>query len=603
MLPGKRTDRTTADPRPACAAIAARSAAHSPTAARGLSCPHPSGFMLFASPGALRLPLAIALCLTTLKAFAQPARLPDAAVVVAPATPTPTEVPRASPEGARIGKVTVVAEDIFDTRDPKEDNWLFRLANRLHVQTRPEVIERALLFRPGDAYSARVVEETERILRANRYLYDVRIVPLPQPDGSVDVEVRTRDTWTLDIGTRASRQGGSSSGGVTLTDYNLLGTGLSFGFGSDKSVDRSGTGLHIAGDRLFGSQVSLRAGLADNSDGQRRSVELVRPFHALDARWAAGATALDDERVESVYNAGRLVANYRHWQRRGEVFGGWSDGLVAGWVRRWSVGLRMEEDRYALEPGLQGPAQLPSDQCLAGPFVRYEVIEDRVERELNRNLIGRPEFFALGLQGSLDIGRASRALGSSDDAWTYRASISRGFVGPHDLTLMTAARLSGQHSRGQVHRQQLGLQAQLYVPQGPWRLFYASAGVDTLIRADPANNLVIGGDSGLRGYPLRYQSGNHRALFTLEQRFFTDLYPWRLFRVGGAAFLDAGRAWEGGNVNATDPGWLGNVGAGLRIVNSRSAFSSVFHLDVAMPLNAAAGVRKVQLLFKTKASF
>ena len=47
--------------------------------------------------------------------------------------------------GVRIGEIRVRAEDIFDIADPREDKWLFRLANKLHIQTRPEVIERAQL--------------------------------------------------------------------------------------------------------------------------------------------------------------------------------------------------------------------------------------------------------------------------------------------------------------------------------------------------------------------------------------------------------------------------------------------------------------------------
>ena len=84
---------------------------------------------------------------------------------------------------------------------------------------------------------------------------------------------------------------------------------------------------------------------------------------------------------------------------------------------------------------------------------------------------------------------------------------------------------------------------------------------------------------------------------------FTDLYVWQLFRVGGAAFLDVGRAWGGSNVNSRNPGWLGNVGVGLRIVSARAAFSNVLHVDVAFPMNATDDVKKVQLLVKTKLSF
>ena len=49
---------------------------------------------------------------------------------------------------------------------------------------------------------------------------------------------------------------------------------------------------------------------------------------------------------------------------------------------------------------------------------------------------------------------------------------------------------------------------------------------------------TIGGDNGLRGYPLRYQSGTARALFTVEERFYSNWQPLKLFDVGAAAFVD-----------------------------------------------------------------
>jgi hypothetical protein len=32
----------------------------------------------------------------------------------------------------------------------------------------------------------------------------------------------------------------------------------------------------------------------------------------------------------------------------------------------------------------------------------------------------------------------------------------------------------------------------------------------------------------LRGYPLRYQAGERRSLLSAEERFYTNVYPWRL---------------------------------------------------------------------------
>jgi hypothetical protein len=64
-----------------------------------------------------------------------------------PAQPLPSSA-ELEAAGATIGEIRFIPQDIFDTRDPKEDKWLFRWANALHIQTRPGVIERALAALP-----------------------------------------------------------------------------------------------------------------------------------------------------------------------------------------------------------------------------------------------------------------------------------------------------------------------------------------------------------------------------------------------------------------------------------------------------------------------
>jgi outer membrane protein assembly factor BamA len=522
-----------------------------------------------------------------------------------PSQPLPT-LAQMEAAGARIGEIRVVIQDIFDTADPREDKLLFRWANALHIKTRPGVIERALLFKTGQPLSLRVLEETERLLRSNRYLYEVQFRPLAYHDGVVDIEVMTRDTWTLDPGVSAGRTGGANSSGIHIKEYNLLGTGTSVSFGRRKSVDRTRNEFQFSNDRAFGTWTSLAYSHAANSDGRSDAASVVRPFYALDARWSAGVTASKDDRIDSVYNAGKVVSQYRHREKQAEVFGGWSPGLVEGWVQRYSLGVSLQDDAYANEAGAIAPLQLPGDQKLVAPFVRYELIEDRFERELNRNLIGRPEFFALGWHSTLQLGRASTGLGSSRDAWLYSGSASRGFEPLPDHILIASAKIAGQYADGQVQRQSVGAQAQYYLPQSKRWLFYAAASAEMLTRSDPADALLLGGDNGLRGYPLRYQSGTRRALFTIEERFYTDLYVWRLFRIGGAAFFDAGRAWGSqslGSANLVNPGWLSNAGLGLRIVSARAAFGNVLHVDLALPLNATPDIKRVQFLVKSKTSF
>jgi hemolysin activation/secretion protein len=120
---------------------------------------------------------------------------------------------------------------------------------------------------------------------------------------------------------------------------------------------------------------------------------------------------------------------------------------------------------------------------------------------------------------------------------------------------------------------------------------------------DLDQQILLGGDSGLRGFPLRYQSGTSRALFRLEDRFFTDWYPFKLVRVGYAAFIDAGRTWGEDPRTTSGMGMLYDAGFGLRLTSPRSSSGTVIHIDLATPLNGPESVGGVQLSIKTKSSF
>ena len=505
--------------------------------------------------------------------------------------------------GAKIGQVILRNRNIFDTDDPEEDYTLFRAANFLHIKTRESVIRKALLFKSGDRLQAPLIEETERILRTIRAFYEVSLRPVAVRDGVVDIEVMTRDAWSLDPGISYSRSGGANSTKINIREYNLLGTGASLIFGRTSTVDRSGNEFEFANDRAFDGWTRLSYVRARNDDGSSEGASIIRPFYALDARWAAGASWLRDDRIEAIYNAGEVAGEYRYKERRAELFGGWSRGRVDGWVRRYSLGVRLQDDAYSPEPGRIAPAALPANEKLVYPFVRLETVEERFERKENRNQLRRPEFFALGLASTLEVGHAGTGLGSSRDAWLYSGSLGRGFEFGADQTLLASAYISGRYADGRAERQQFGSRAQYYLPHHRRWLFYASAGGDVLTHPAPTESLLLGGESGLRGYPLRYQGGDRRALFTVEERLYTDVYVWRLFRLGAAAFADVGRAWGGPNENKLKPGWLANVGFGLRIFNTRSAFSNVMHLDVAVPLDPDVNVKRVQFLVKTRTSF
>ena len=90
------------------------------------------------------------------------ARTAPTAIARVPGLPTDAELEAA---GARVGVIHFDARRLFDVDAGDENTTLGRLGNRLHIQTRIATIEDQLLFRGGDLYQSRLLEESARILR------------------------------------------------------------------------------------------------------------------------------------------------------------------------------------------------------------------------------------------------------------------------------------------------------------------------------------------------------------------------------------------------------------------------------------------------------
>lgn len=521
---------------------------------------------------------------------------PDAA----PLIPEPVELER---QGAIIGEVFIYPENIFDLEDPKENRALYRAANALHVRTQPRVVREQLLFKSGDRYSQRLLAESERILRSARYLYDATVRPIAYKNGRVDVAVTTRDVWTLNPGISFSRHGGENTTGFELEELNFLGTGTDLSIAQKSNVDRDSTLMEYKDRHVLGTWVSMQAGYGSNSDGSLQSLILERPFYALDTRWAAGASAVRNERTESLYDLGEAVDSYRANTRFVSASWGWSRGLDNGWTKRWTVGATFDDNEFAPIRGAGSSTLVPSDRTLAYPWIGFELIQDRFQEFRNRDQIGRTEDFYLGTRFSALIGYASEGYGADRSALIFSSKLAHGSNLSERTTLLLSGGVKGRLESGALRDTLLDGSARYYVKQSERRLFFATVEASVGRALDLDTQILLGGDTGLRGYPLRYVGGNARALLTIEQRYFTNWYPFRLFRVGGAAFFDMGRTWGESVVGTPSRGLLKDVGIGLRFGNSRSGLGNIIHVDLAFPLDGTADIEDVQILVETKQRF
>jgi hypothetical protein len=517
--------------------------------------------------------------------------------------PGPLDPQRLEDEGVVIGQIVLVREDVFDLSDPKENNWLYRWANKLHIVTRERVIEQQLLIEPGEQFSRRLVEETERILRRNSYFYDVWITPLQRENGVVDVEVRTRDVWTLKPGFSFARSGGENRSQIKIEELNLFGWGQQVLVARAEDVDRDATLFTFRDKNLGSSWAQLRLQYADSSDGHWNDASLIRPFYSLDARWTTGVKWTDFDVEERLYTLGEKAAEYRHERDFYSAFGGWSAGLRNGWVRRYTAGFAYDRNEFSEVPVPELPQVVPADRELAYPYLSIEVLEDHFETAQNRDQIKRTEDFLTGRRFTATLGWSDESFGADRDAALYWLSASNSVGDLSKEAVLLSADASGRVERGDSVNALLNFSARYYKQQSEKRTFFATVSGTWGDNLDLDNPVEIGGDTGLRGYPLRYQSGDSKVLLTVEQRYFWDWYPFRLFRVGGAIFADAGRVWGDDPLGAENLGWLSDVGFGLRLAPTRTGTRSIIHIDVAFPLNGDDSIDSVQLVIESKKSF
>ena len=509
-------------------------------------------------------------------------------------------------KNAVIGKVVIRSDNVFDLDNPLEDKLLYRWANALHVVPRPTVTRPQLLFTEGDRYSKRITEESERLLRQNAYLNDVTIEPVTYENGIVDLSVHTKDVWTLTPNISAGRAGGENNLGIGVRENNLFGTGVLLGVKVKRNVDRDTATLDYSDRNFLGSRYRLTTRIGENSDGYDRRLLYAKPFFALDSRSSGGFSLQSEERIDPLYERGEIISNFNHKLQHHEAFGGWSRGLQNGWAHRYFAGLVYDEHLFAETPDTIEPDLLvPPDREFLYPFFGFEVIQDRFEEGVNFDQIGRVEDRFLGTRFAFRLGYSSSSAGSNQSAWHYSSGFSNALINNKRNSLVLGGNLNGRYAEGEAQNALLSLGARYHRRLTEQQLLYVSLTGATGHNLDLDNQLLLGGDTGLRGYPLRYQGGDSKVLLTLEHRLFTKWYPFQLFNVGGAIFFDAGRTWGENPVGGDNPnlGVLKDVGFGLRLGSSRSIDGRILHIDLAFPLDGEESIDRVQLLIDAKSSF
>lgn len=484
-------------------------------------------------------------------------------------------------EPLRIGKVTVRALDVYSAEEAGR-GWLYRVADRLHIETRRGVVEKFLLFRSGDEYRPELLAQTERNLRALRFLKSASVVGSPPHDGVVDVVVTTQDAWSIAPETQAGNKGGQSTYGATLSDSNLIGLGKEVELEWDKGIDRSRLGVNYNDPAFFAPYWNAKFGYAHNSDGYDHRFSVVRPFYSFTTPWATELSFTGYTQEDHLYAGGEESERFRHHRR--EIVGSYGRALRASddGATRLIAGVRLVDNSFATLSSHR-LASPPEARQFRYVFLRLDRVENDFVKLNFVNKDIRFEDFNLGRQTSIEAAVSPRAFGPDATTGFVRVAAADGKRIDGDGFLMPALSVSSRFGGGPEHT--IASTSLLMVRRTDARYPRALVGriaVTNGWRVDRDVQFFADGLTGLRGYRAHSFAGSRAIVMNLEERIYLGREILQLASPGVVAFIDAGNATYGGVSELMK--LKTDIGVGIRVGLPRTP-KNLLRVDFSYALN------------------
>jgi hypothetical protein len=477
----------------------------------------------------------------------------------------------------RIGKITIDTVDVYSDSEARH-GFFYRAADRLHIETRQAVVRKFLLFREGDEYRPERLKETERNLRALRYLKSATVTALPPHDGVVDVIVTTQDAWSIAPETQAGNKGGASNYGASISETNLLGYGKEAEVSWSKDIDRTRVGVHYIDPMLFDGYWNAHVTYGRTSDGNDQLFSILRPFYSFSTPWATEFTFIGFRRDDKIYSEGVVAERFGHEMRSAVASWGYALRPSDDVANRIVGGLRLSRDRFVTLVAHES-FELPPDREYRYLFTRFEHGENEFVKLDFVNKDIRFEDFNLGRQFSIEGAVSPRFAGAPVNSAFAAVSAGDGSsLGPTSFIQSTAA-MQSRFDGGAKNAVASGM---LYFVKRSGEehpsTFVGRAIINNAWRQDAEDQFFADGLTGLRGYRAHTFAGSRAIIINAEQRFYLGRELLQLYSPGLVGFIDAGNATD---ANFADLMHLKlDAGVGIRIGLPRTP-KNLLRIDVA----------------------
>jgi len=510
-----------------------------------------------------------------------------------------------------IKSINIKINPIFDLDDPDEDIWLFQTANALHITTQENVIAKDLLFREGQIIDSKLLAETERRLRARSYINTAKITISEQCVDGLVIDVEVQEVWTLEPEISYSQTGDTNSFTFGLSDSNFLGLGKSINLSRSYEDDRESTIFDYFDPNTGFLNSELGFLIASNSDGYAQGFNIRKPFQSIWSPWTAGFSVNRLKQEDTLYDAGEEFERYENKGKSLEIFTGRKIRQIDNSVHRLLFGFTDTSSDYLAIEATQNSSIVPDSFNYQYPWIEYQYIHNDFVEGTNIQQINRIEDINLGVAWSLRLGYTEADNFRLNQNVLLESQYLRYFQLDPKQIIKLDLNFSGQLGNGEFENTIFSTQINYHLQNLARGQFYVSYLDARAINPLGNRYLEIGGDTGLRGYPVRFQIGDRLQLITLEQRFYGQKEWFSLFHAGLAVFFDAGHVWGEAPFQQSEPGWHKDIGIGLRLANTRIGSKeggghSTIHIDLAAPLDQVDSMEKIdsfQLILTVKQSF
>jgi hypothetical protein len=501
--------------------------------------------------------------------------------------PADTALPRCI--GQRITKISIEPIGPEFGGQSAASHLATGLVRRFHVNTRASVIRQFLQVKEGDICTEITRRETERVLRAQWFLQDARVLVYPDKDG-VQLIVTTVD----EVGVIA----GATANGVVLKsaafgNSNFMGRGLLWELGwRDNGGLRDGRSLRLRSAITFGRPIQASLNWNRYGLGNRADLEFKYPFFTDLQRFGFRAIlGKDDDYVRFLRSAGDLP-----FQRVSRTF-----GSVGGVIRIGHPGaLLLAGTSLSYDGENIGGAVVVTDSG-AIPFrEQLPVLPAPPQSATRINLLigGRAMRFLpveafdaltgiqdlrIGVQFGGQFGRPLKLEGVSTSDYFASGDVYAGW-GTTKVFTGTEWIFSGRKSLAGWDGRLLSGRTALYVKPLKKTTTIASleytGGKDVRV---PFQVPLGASSNGLTAFRGSYDAGSSRVLMRMEQRQAFGR-PWGFADVGASVFTETGKVWAGRVPYGVTTPWRGTVGTGL-LVSIPPRSRRMYRLDVAYGLN------------------